>query len=263
MLILPAIHILNGRCVHRVAGEQAAEALYVDDPVTRTLLWRGENAKALHVVDLDGARSGHRVNAQCIQRMVESVDIAIQLAGGFRTHESVSEVLTGLGIYRVVVGTLAVEQPALLEKLLADFTARKIVVGIDSAHGFVQTHGRERQAALTSVDHARRMKELGVERIVFTDVEHVWKKLGPPIEELKRIAGETGLCITLNGSVRHYADLKLVQSLQTERVDSLILTEALYANAFPCQEIWRQSERLLMERDQQRQRESRVEQPQE
>lgn len=249
MLIIPSIYISDGVCVHTVQGEPGTEVYYGMNPIKRTRLLRSENAKAIHVVDLDGAIEGRRKNAEVINRIAECVDIAIQVAGGFRTWETVNEVIRSLGVFRVVVGTISVENPNLVERLIADFTPRKIIVGIDVKNGFVHTRGRVKTEKFSAVELALIMKKIGVERIVYTNIDHKSNQLGPPFDDLKKIADETGLTITLNGTVRNYEDLKMVQELHAFRVDSLILDEALYQNVFPCQKIWRLNEKLSMEKE--------------
>lgn len=250
MLIIPAIHIRNGLCVQDVHGEPGTENFYGMDPVQRTRLWRGENAKALHVIDLDGAYEGFRKNADVVRKMVECVDIPIQLGGGFRTYDTVAEVLQTLGVFRIIVGTMTVENPKMVERLVTDFTPRKIIIGIDVKNGFVYTRGRVKPEKLHAEDLAIEMRNIGVQRIVYTNIDHKEKNLGPPLDELKRLADATGLALTLNGAIRNYADLHALQALHDYHVDSVVPGEALYENAFPCQKIWRMNERSMAEIEQ-------------
>ena len=246
MLIIPAIYIKHSLCVHEVRGEKDTDHFYGMDPIRRVQIWRGENAKALHVIDLDGAMEGMRKNVDVVRRMVDCVDIPLQLGGGFRTYESVREMLEYAGVYRIIIGTLAVENPDLVEKLIADFSPRKIVVSIDVKDGSVYTRGRLKSFNRSATDVALEMKKRGVERILFLDMNHQDAQLGPPIEDLKRLADETDLCITLNGTIRNYLDLRQVEALQNYKVDSVVLSDVLYQNVFPCQKIWRHAEKQLM-----------------
>jgi phosphoribosylformimino-5-aminoimidazole carboxamide ribotide isomerase len=247
MLIIPAIHIHQGLGLHRPDGGAAPRDRSPFDPIGLIRLFRGENAKTIHLVDLDGAAEGTGHAAAVIRDICSCVEIAVQVAGGFRTYEAVEQILSTLGVYRVVVGTIAVEDPDLVARLIADFSPRKIVVGIDAVAGSVRTRGREKATALRPVELARRMKERGVERILYADPERERRGGGPPIEDLLRIAGETGLSLTLNGGVRDRADLALLEAARVPKLDSIILHEPLYRNAFPCQEIWRANERAMAE----------------
>jgi len=245
MLIIPAIHIQNGLGRHRPDAADDHADRYSFDPVRLTNLLRGENAKTIHVVDLDGAFEGLRRSADAIREMCSCVEIALQVAGGFRTYESVEEIITLLGVYRVVVGTMAVEDPDLVGRLVRDFSARKIVVGIDASGGIVRTRGRVQGSALSPVGLALRMRDLGVERIIYAAVGNTAGSQGPPIEDLMRLSDATGLRITLNGSVRNRSDLALLESALVPKLDSVILHEPLYRNVFPCQAIWRMNERMM------------------
>lgn len=247
MLIIPAIHIRKGRGLHRPgAGEEGGERSS-SDPIRLTRLLRGENAKMIHVVDLDGASDAALRNAEVIREMCSCVEIALQVAGGFRTYEAVEDIIAMHGVSSVVVGTIAAEEPELVERLIRDFSARTIVVGIDAHGGGVRTRGREASATMSPLTLARRMKEAGVERIVYADVGRASAGLGPPVGDLERLAGETGLSITLNGTVRGREDLALLEEARVPRLDSIILHEPLYRDRFPCQAIWRMNERAMAE----------------
>ncbi len=246
MLIIPAIHIRNGRALERPQAAGGGADPWSVDPVALTRLLRGENAKMIHVVDLDGADDGGRPNAAVIREMCSCVEIALQVGGGFRTYDAVKEIISIHGVYRVVVGTIAVEDPDLVGRLVADFSPRNIVVGIDAAGETVRIRGRERSAPIAPVALARRMKDLGVERIVYTDAGAA-ERPGPPVAALERLAAETGLSITLNGSVRGRPDLALLEEAGIPKLDSVILHEPLYRNLFPCQAIWRMNEQAMAE----------------
>lgn len=244
LLILPAIDIKDGRCVRLVQGAQGTETIYSDDPVKMAVLWRGENAKTLHVVDLDGAFEGKMKNLDTLRRMIEAVDIPIQVGGGIRTYEQVKQ-LFDCGIYRVVLGTAAIDDPDIVAKCVKDFGARKIVVGIDAKNGVVMTKGWKENTGIESVSLALNMKQLGVCRIVYTDITRDGMMTGPNYEAIKNIAQKTGLRVTASGGVSDYQDLIRLQELEKFGVDSVIVGKALYENKFPCQALWRENEKSL------------------
>ncbi len=244
LLILPAIDIKDGRCVRLVQGAQGTETIYSDDPVKMAVLWRGENAKTLHVVDLDGAFEGKMKNLDILRRMIEAVDIPIQVGGGIRTYEQVKQ-LFDCGIYRVVLGTAAIDDPDLVARCVKDFGARKIVVGIDAKNGVVMTKGWKENTGIEAVSLALNMKQLGVCRIVYTDITRDGMMTGPNYEAIKDIAQKTGLRVTASGGVSDYQDLIKLQELEKFGVDSVIVGKALYENKFPCQALWRENEKSL------------------
>jgi len=143
MLIIPAIDLRGGRCVRLYQGSYEKETVYYDDPVKMAKLWRVQNAKVLHVVDLDAARGdteGSAPNREVIKSICEALDIPVQLGGGIRTMEDIKAALD-LGIYRVIIGTAAVKNPDLVSEAVAAFGSHRIVVGIDARDGEVRTDG--------------------------------------------------------------------------------------------------------------------------
>jgi len=244
LLIIPAIDIKDGKCVRLVQGELGTEKIYSNDPVQMAILCRGENFKTLHVIDLDGAFEGKMKNLDLIKQMVNAVDIPIQVGGGIRTYEQVKQ-LFDIGIYRVVVSTIAVEDPDLLKKLIDDFGPRKIIVAIDVKNGIVQTRGWKEDAGLMAISLALNVKQLGVQRIVYTDILRDGTMVGPNLEAIKDIALKTGLRVTASGGVSGMQDLWKLQELEQYGVDSVIIGKALYENKFACQKLWRLNEKEL------------------
>lgn len=243
LLIFPSIEISHECCVEVVHGVPGAEQTYSVDPVQMAILWRGENAKTLHVVDVDGYAEGRVVNRDILRKMVESVDIPIQIGGGLRSFEQIQEALE-LGVYRVVVGTAAVEQPGLVERLVKVFGTRKIAVGIMTRDGKVMIEGGKREAHITPVELTKQMKRMGVSRIVYGEWNARGFDTAPPLAMLKELAS-TNVRITSLGGVRDYKDLIQLQELEKYGVDSVILGKPLYENRFPCQGLWRLNERDL------------------
>lgn len=244
LLILPAIDIKDGRCVRLVQGAPGTEKIYSDDPVQMAVLWRGENSKTLHVVDLDGAFDGKMKNLETLQRMMKAVDIPIQIGGGIRTYEQVKQ-LFDIGLYRVVLGTAAIDDPELVARCVKDFGARKIVVGIDAKNGVVMTKGWQENTGIEAVSLALNMKALGVCRIVYTDITRDGMLSGPNFEAIAEMAKKSGLKVTASGGVSDYQDLIKLQELEKFGVDSVIVGKALYENRFSCQALWRENEQSL------------------
>ncbi|MFA5832343.1 MAG: 1-(5-phosphoribosyl)-5-[(5-phosphoribosylamino)methylideneamino]imidazole-4-carboxamide isomerase [Bacteroidota bacterium] len=244
LLILPAIDIKDGRCVRLVQGAPGTEKIYSDDPVQMAILWRGENSKTLHVVDLDGAFDGKMKNLDVLRRMMKAVDIPIQIGGGIRSYEQVKQ-LFEIGLYRVVLGTAAIDDPELVERCVKDFGARKIVVGIDAKNGIVMTKGWQENTGIEAVSLALNMKSLGVCRIVYTDITRDGMLAGPNFVAIQDIAQRTGLRVTASGGVSSYQDLIGLQALEKYGVDSVIVGKALYENRFSCQALWRDNEKEL------------------
>jgi phosphoribosylformimino-5-aminoimidazole carboxamide ribotide isomerase len=244
ILIYPAIEISKRCCVEIVHGIPGSEHIYSVDPVQLAVMWRGENAKTLHVVDLDGIAEGHIVNEDIIRRIVKSVDIPIQVGGGLRTYEEIKKVLD-LGVYRVAIGTAAVEQPGLITRLVKEFGSRKIAIGIISEGGKVTIKGGAKPTEISPIELVSRMAHIGVSRILYGEREDgvIGRKL--PYDMLKEIATNSDIRITARGGVSNYKDLMRLQELEKYGVDSVVVGGPLYENRFPCQALWRLNELAL------------------
>lgn len=234
----------GGRCVNLVHGEPHSERLYGVDPVNMAILWRGENAKTLHIIDLDGVKDGRMRDLDLLKRIVEAVDIPIQVGGGLRSYDDI-KALFDLGVYRVVLGTAAVKDPELVERLIRDYGARKVAISIESSHGRIRIEGGKTEIPESPIAFALRMKKLGVCRILFSSVDRDGTTKTLDLESLRSLAVETGIRITAQGGVHNYQDLLRLQDLEKTGVDSVIIGKALYENRFPCQRLWRLNEQDL------------------
>jgi len=244
ILVIPAIDLRHGKCVRLVHGDADTQKIYSDDPVKMAIVWRGENFKCLHVVDLDGAFEGKPMNLGCLKSIVDVVDIPVEFGGGLRTYEDVKQVID-LGIYRAIVGTAAVNDDELLLKLLRDFGPRRIAVGIDMLDGIVQIKGWTDSSGMSAIDLGKRLKIAGVVRVIYTDISRDGTLQGVNAEAMKEFAVQTGLRVTASGGVSSYQDLLKIQELEPFGVDSVIVGKALYENKFPCEGLWRRNERVL------------------
>lgn len=242
MLVIPVIDIKNGKSVRMIEGLEDKTMHYSDSPLTMARLFRKENAKCLHITDLDGALSGEMINYKVIKEIVDTIGIPVQLGGGIRTYDSAKKILEELGVYRIVLGTAVVEKPHLVEKLLNEFSPSKIVIGIDTRNGYFVKTGWRETTGIKGIDLAVKMKSLGVYRIIYQDVARVGVLSGPDIEGLKEVS-KTGLKITAAGGIGGYEDLRKVQDLEPLGVDSVMMSRAIYENRFPCQQIWREVEK--------------------
>ena len=212
--------------------------VYSDDPVEMARLWRKENSKCLHVTDIDGAMQGRLVSFDIILRMVKTVDIPIQLSGGFRTADEVKKAFDA-GVYRVVIGTMIIESPDEAKRILDTYGPSKVVLGIDARNGIVKTKGWAGDSGLTAISVALNAKELGFKRIVYTDILLDGMMRGPNLAAIRMLAEKTGLRVTASGGISSLDDLLKVQEMEPLGVDSVIIGRALYENKFSCQGLWR------------------------
>lgn len=238
MLVIPAIDIRDGRCVRLYQGSYSEETVYFDDPVKMAKLWRVQNAKTLHIVDLDAARGGDEHNRPIIRRICGELDIPIQVGGGIRSIEDAARMLD-CGAYRVVIGTAAVKNPDLVSEAVERFSPRRVVAGIDARDGEVRIEGWTEGSGVDAVDLALEMEERGCCRIVYTDISRDGTMEGPNLGAYRAMSRAlSSVHVTASGGVGGYVDLKNLMDLEASALDSVIIGKALYENAFPCQQFW-------------------------
>ena len=231
MIIIPAIDLRGGRCVRLTQGQASAETVYSENPVAVAQKWYEAGAEMLHIVNLDGAMNlDDSKNLRALSDILYAVNLPIQFGGGVR---SISEVqrLDDLGVTRIVVGTTAIENPLLLQNMLDEFTST-IVVGIDARNGMVALRGWQKMSDMTALDLAQKVGEMGVERIVYTDIARDGMMSGINLEATQAIAEATGLKVTASGGVASLDDIYSVKELEEFGVDSLIIGKALYEGSF-------------------------------
>jgi phosphoribosylformimino-5-aminoimidazole carboxamide ribotide isomerase len=240
-LVIPAIDLRDGRCVQLHQGDYDEETVYFEDPVKMAKLWRVQNARTLHLVDLDAARGGSEDrddNRDEIRRICEALDIPIQLGGGIRSIEQIEAALE-MGVYRVIIGTAAVRNPDLVSEAIERFSCRRVVVGIDARDGEARVQGWTEGSGVDAVELAQEMEDRGVRRIIYTDISRDGTMEGPNVEAYRTMGRHLDKTrITASGGVGGYDDLLRLQNLQSYGVDSVVVGKALYENRFPCQQFW-------------------------
>ena len=226
MEILPAIDLLDGRCVRLYQGDYQQSQIYHENPVEVARQWADQGATRLHLVDLDGAKVGQPVNLDAIEAIIRAVDIPVQVGGGLRDHASVAQLLE-LGVGRVILGTVAVEQPELVASLCQEFP-NQIVVGIDARNGKVATRGWLETSTVEATDLAQQMEKLGAAAIIYTDIHRDGTLVGPNLEALREIATPLDIPVIASGGVSALRDLLSLLSLEPLGVNGVIVGKALY-----------------------------------
>lgn len=235
ILVIPAIDLRDGSCVRLTQGRKDQATVYNGDPIEIARSYELSGAQMIHIVDLDGAFSDpNSRNRQVLRKVISRIRIPLQFGGGLRTLEDVTRVIE-LGVSRVVIGTLAVESPDVLTKLV-DMFGPRVCVGIDARNNQVMTRGWEKQERITAVELARRVAAFGVERIVYTDVACDGMLTGVKVEETCAIARESGLRVTASGGVSSLADISRLRRVRDSGVDSVIVGKALYEGRFSLKE---------------------------
>ena len=226
MEVIPAIDLLDGRCVRLYQGDYDRSQVFDENPVAVAKQWVEQGASRLHVVDLDGAKAGQPVNLKTIAAIVAEVSVPVQVGGGLRDRTSVSQLLE-IGVGRVILGTVAVEQPQLVQELCQEFPDR-IVVGIDARNGKVATRGWLETSEVAATDLARRMAQQGAAAIIYTDIHRDGTLAGPNLDALRELANNVSIPVIASGGVSSVTDLLSLLALEPLGVNGVIIGRALY-----------------------------------
>ena len=242
ILVIPAIDIKDRKTVRVVQGiPELGCNEYGDDPVEMAMIWRAENAKVIHVVDFDSSHDHSHKNFDLLGEICESVIIPVEFGGGITSLEDAEEALD-LGAFRLVIGSLAYTDSKMFQKIFEKYGPQKISAAIDVVDNELVIHGRKEKTGIKAVDFAKKLAEIGISRIVVTDVARNGMLDGPNIELCKTVAKTSKTKVTLSGGISNYKDLINVQNNSQSGIDSVIIGRALYENKFSCQKMWRVAE---------------------
>ena len=233
MIIFPAIDIKDKKCVRLTQGDFDKVNVYGEDPSLMAKKWAGYGAEFIHVVNLNGSRDEIGINDETLAKVAKSVDVPIQVGGGIRDEKRVKELLD-LGINRVIVGTMAIENKELLKELIEKYKAEKIVVSIDAKNGKVATHGWEKVSDIDSVDLCKELEQIGVKTIVYTDISKDGMLEGPNFDIYKELSQKTSLDIIASGGVTSIDDVKRLLDMN---MYGAIIGKALYDNRIDLKEV--------------------------
>ncbi|MDA1246680.1 MAG: 1-(5-phosphoribosyl)-5-[(5-phosphoribosylamino)methylideneamino]imidazole-4-carboxamide isomerase [Cyanobacteria bacterium] len=226
MQIIPAIDLLDGQCVRLHQGDYDQVTRFSDDPVAQALSWQQQGARRLHLVDLDGARSGQAVNDAAVKAITTALSIPVQLGGGVRSAERAEELLS-FGLDRVILGTVALEQPELVDELASRHPSR-IVVGIDARNGKVATRGWIEESSTEATALARRFSTSGIAAIISTDIATDGTLAGPNLAALRTMAEASAVPLIASGGIGNLEHLLSLLSLAPLGVEGVIVGRALY-----------------------------------
>jgi len=235
VILFPAIDLRQGHCVRLRQGRMEDETVFSQDPADMARRWQAGGARWLHLVNLDGAFSQASQNLSVVRAIAEAVDIPIQLGGGMRDAEAAGDGLA-LGASRIILGTVAIAAPQVVADAVERFGPQRVVVGIDAREGRVATHGWTEISEVDAIDLAKEMADLGVERVVYTDISRDGMMTGPNVEATLQLARRTHLKVIASGGVATLDDLRLLRPLEGDGVEGVIVGRALYEGAFSLEE---------------------------
>lgn len=228
--IYPAIDMRGGKCVRLLQGDYDKETIYADNPFEMAQTFATNGAEWIHMVDLDGAKDGKRVNDAFVIRAAKELGVKVQIGGGIRTEEDIAHYLDN-GVNRVIIGSVAVSDPEFAIEMIRKY-GEKIVIGIDAKNGYVATHGWLDTSTVKATDLGKRFAEAGAETFIFTDIATDGTLAGPNVEAIVEMAVQTGKGVIASGGVSQLADLSKLLSYEDKGVSGAIVGKALYENRF-------------------------------
>lgn len=225
-ILYPAIDLKDGKCVRLQQGDFNRETVYGDSPFEVASDFVEQGADWIHMVDLDGAKDGKRVNANHILKVANDLNVKVQMGGGIRHEEDVTFYLEQ-GVDRIVIGSLAISNPSLTKGLIETY-GDKIAIGLDARDGYIATDGWLNNSEKTVSEVGRYFANCGVEHFIFTDISKDGMMSGPNVEAILQLADESGKSVIASGGVRNVEDLKTLQQYAGRNVSGAIIGKALY-----------------------------------
>jgi len=222
--VIPAVDILGGKCVRLEKGDYSKVTVYSDDPVSMARKWQEQGCKRLHVVDLDGARTGVPVNIAIVKAIIKGLGIPVQIGGGIRCLDTIKD-LFDAGIDRVILGTAAFENLSFI-KTVTELYGDRIAVSIDAKKDIVVTKGWIEKTSLKAVDAAKKLIDLGVRRFVYTDISKDGMMSGPNYAGVKRFSSSVSVPVIASGGVTTDKDIEKLSKI--DNVEGCIVGRAIY-----------------------------------
>ncbi len=232
MIILPAIDILGGKCVRLTKGEYGTAEQVAADPIETALSFVRDGAQYIHMVDLDGAKEGSRVNSDIYTEVAKSVPVPIEVGGGIRDMDTV-EYYINKGIDRVIIGSAALKNPELVRAAVKEYGSERIAVGIDALDGMVKTAGWLEESNVNYIDLALEMEKMGVKYVIFTDISKDGTLSGPNLTQLSALSSATGMNVIASGGIR---DIGNIRDLATMKLYGAICGKSIYSGSLSLRE---------------------------
>jgi phosphoribosylformimino-5-aminoimidazole carboxamide ribotide isomerase len=226
MIIFPAVDIKEGKVVRLIQGKFDAVTEYAQDPVTVALKWEKEGAQWVHVVDLDGAKTGVIKNIAAIKDIAGKLRIPVQMGGGVRVEEDVESLIEG-GVARVVLGTKAIQDRNFFKNMLKKF-GKKIAVSLDCQNGFLTQRGWTETTNIKATDFVKELESAGLQCLIYTDIARDGMLTGPNIAALKEILSVTRIPVIASGGIAQISDVKELAALEAHGIVGAITGKALY-----------------------------------
>ncbi len=234
MILFPAIDLKDNQCVRLVHGYMDQATVFSDSPADQAKLFESQGAEWIHVVDLNGAFEGKPVNAEAVKSILAAVNVPVELGGGIRNLDTIRQWIE-LGVSRVILGTIALRDPALVKEACALFP-NKIAVGIDARDGMVAVEGWAEKSNVTAKELALKFEDAGVSCIIYTNVNHDGAMQGPDVEGTRSLAESLTTPVIASGGVSSLDDLRALKKHEASGICGVISGRAIYDDAIDVKE---------------------------
>ncbi len=236
--IYTAIDILDEKCVRLEQGDFSKSTVYNQNPIFQAKLWKQAGADYLHIVDLDGAKSGHGVNTGTIRKIVHDIGIKVQVGGGIRNMAMIERLLD-VGTERVILGSAVIKDPEFAKEALQKFGGEKIVFGLDCRDGYIAVEGWLESSDKKAIDVINEFKEHGLKIVMFTDIARDGTLEGPNLQALSDLLANTDIKIIASGGVSNIEDVYKIKELgKIGNIDGVVIGKALYTNNIKANDLY-------------------------
>ena len=226
MIIFPAIDIKDGKCVRLIKGDFNQMTSYEKTPLDQAKIYYENGFKNIHIVDLDGALKGKSSNSNIVIEILKNLKLKIQIGGGIRTIDDVENWVKS-GVDKVIIGTAAVENINFLKTVCEKFK-NKIAISLDVKDGFIFLSGWKKQTNILAVDFLKEIKNFGISRIIYTDINKDGTKKGPNIEDTIELSSKVKIPFIISGGISSIEDIKKIKSLNNLNIKGVIVGKSIY-----------------------------------
>ncbi|MCK1994410.1 1-(5-phosphoribosyl)-5-[(5-phosphoribosylamino)methylideneamino]imidazole-4-carboxamide isomerase [Peribacillus muralis] len=233
--IYPAIDMRGGKCVRLIQGDYNQETIYGDSPFDMAKGFADQGAEWIHMVDLDGAKEGVRINDSYVIKAAKELGARIQIGGGIRTEQDIAHYLDN-GVERVILGSTAVSDPAFTKDMIRKY-GKHIAIGIDAKDGKVATHGWLQTSGTLAIELGKLLADAGAETFIVTDIATDGMLLGPNVKGILAMAAATGKNVIASGGISSLEDIMTLKEHEAEGIAGAIIGKALYTNRFTVAEV--------------------------
>jgi phosphoribosylformimino-5-aminoimidazole carboxamide ribotide isomerase len=226
MKIFPAIDIKDKKCVRLIKGDFDKKTEYETSPIDQAGKYKDYGFKNLHIVDLDGALTGKIINLDIIQEIVDKYDLKIEIGGGIRNIESIKKYID-VGVEKVILGSAAINSKEFLKEACKEFK-NKIALGLDARKGNLSVSGWKEDLNIKTLDFLKDVKDYGVSRLIYTDIDRDGTKESPNFEETIKVAAASSCPVIISGGVSSINDIKKAKDLSNKNIEGIIVGKAIY-----------------------------------